>query len=227
MRRPLGLGAALAVTSLTLATACAADRVTAAPADLHRAAAAGDVAGIERALGAGVEVDSPAPGGRTALLDAVGANQLGAVKALLDLGASPNAQAEDLDTPWLLAGAEGRTEMLRAMLAHEPDLTVRNRYGGNALIPACERAHVDTVRFLLDNTAIDVDHVNNLGWTCLLEAVILGDGGPDHQAVVRLTLAAGAGPDLADSDGVTPLAHARQRGQNAVAALLEAAGAKP
>ncbi len=161
------------------------------------------------------------------MLVAVEANQLGAAEALLDLGASPNVQADNLDTPWLLAGAEGRTEMLRAMLAHAPDLTVRNRYGGNALIPACERAHVDTVRFLLDETAIDVDHVNNLGWTCVLEAVILGDGGPDHQAVVRLALDAGADPNLADGEGVTPLAHARQRAQNAVAALLKAAGAEP
>jgi hypothetical protein len=52
-----------------------------------------------------------------------------------------------------------------------------NRYGGTALIPACHYGHVETVRLLL-GTAIDVDHVNNLGWTALLEAVILGDGGP-------------------------------------------------
>jgi len=43
--------------------------------------------------------------------------------------------------------------------------------GGNALIPACERGHIDTVTVLL-TTKIDVNHVNNLGWTCLLEAVI-------------------------------------------------------
>ena len=58
-----------------------------------------------------------------------------------------------------------------------PDLTIRNRFGGNALIPACERAHVEAVPLLL-KAGIDVNHVNNLGWTCLLEIVILGDGGP-------------------------------------------------
>ena len=47
---------------------------------------------------------------------------------------------------------------------------------------------------------MDVDHVNNLGWTALLEAVILlSDGGPRHQAIVRMLLDAGADPELADT----------------------------
>ena len=104
-----------------------------------------------------------------------------------------NAQAANLDTPWLLAGARGRTEIIAMMLPSRPDLTIRNRFGGNALIPACERAHVEAVPLLLA-AGIDVNHVNNLGWTCLLEIVILGDGGPRHQEVARLVLAAGADP---------------------------------
>ena len=115
--------------------------------------------------------------------------------------------------------------MLRLMLPKGPDLSIRNRFGGNALIPACERAHVDTVAFLV-TTGIDIDHVNNLGWTCLLEIVILGDGGPAHVEVARLVLDAGADPSLADRDGVTPLQHARRRGQAAVARLIETAGGR-
>jgi uncharacterized protein len=100
-----------------------------------------------------------------------------------------------------------------------------NRYGGTALIPACHHGHVDTVRLLL-TTPIDVDHVNNLGWTALLEAVILGDGGSAHAEIVRLLIARGAKLNLADRQGVTPLAHAVQRGQAQVAQLLRAAGAR-
>ena len=142
---------------------------------------------------------------------------------LLERGADVNAVAENRDTPWLLAGASGRAELLQIMVSHRPDLALLNRFGGTALIPACERGHVDAVRVLL-TTAIDVDHVNNLGWTCLLELVILGDGGPAHQAIARLILGAGANPNLADRAGVSPVQHARRQGQRAIEALLTAAG---
>jgi hypothetical protein len=57
---------------------------------------------------------------------------------------------------------------------------------------------------------VDVNHINNLGWTALLEAVILGDGGTRHQQIVALLLQYGADPLIADRDGVTALAHARR-----------------
>ena len=145
---------------------------------------------------------------------------------LLARGASVNAQAANKDTPWLLAGASGRTEILRLMLAHSPDFAIRNRFGGNALIPACERGHVETARLLTATPGVDINLVNNLGWTCLLEAVILGDGGARHQQVVRLALAARADPNIRDRDGVSPLAHARRRGQGEIARMLEAAGGR-
>jgi hypothetical protein len=85
---------------------------------------------------------------------------------------------------------------------------------------------VETVRELL-KTRIDLDHVNRLGWTALLEAVILGDGGPAHAEIVRLLLAHGAQVNLPDAQGVTPLRHAEQRSQTAVAEILRRAGGKP
>ena len=66
-----------------------------------------------------------------------------------------------------------------------------------------------------------LDHINNLGWTALIEAVILGDGGPDHVETVRALVAAGAGRTIADRQGVTPLDHARARGFSGVVAVLE------
>ncbi|CAM5280191.1 Ankyrin repeat-containing protein OS=Streptomyces microflavus OX=1919 GN=Smic_44460 PE=4 SV=1 [Streptomyces microflavus] len=76
---------------------------------------------------------------------------------------------------------------------------------------------------MLRLTDIDVDHVNRLGLTALLEAVILGDGGRAHLEVVEALLAAGATPGLPDRDGVTALAHAERRGFTEAAALLRAA----
>jgi len=192
---------------------------------LHVAAATGAIAEVRTLLTAGVAVDAVDGQGRTALLLAVQEDRVEVARVLLDAGASPNVQAANEDTPWLLAGASGRTAILAAMIAHVPDVSIRNRFGGNALIPACEQGHVETVELLL-KTPIEVDHINRLGWTCLLEVVLLGDGGKRHQEVVRMVLSAGADPNLADGQGVTPLAHAVARGQTEIAAIIRAAGGR-
>jgi uncharacterized protein len=199
--------------------------MTATAQTMLEAAERGDTASVERLIASGAPIDQANTSGQTPLLLAVQNNHLAIATRLIDAGANINAQAANQDTPWLLAGALGRTAMLRHMLPKGPDFGVRNRFGGNALIPACERAHVDTVAFLV-NTPIDVNHVNNLGWTCLLEIVILGDGGPRHVEVTKLVLVAGANPNIADRDGVSPLQHARGRSQHEVAALIEAAGGR-
>jgi ankyrin repeat protein len=216
----------LGVASATLLVASVAGASGPVSGDeLRGAATRGDVGRLKEAIAAGVSLDPRDGEGRTPLLAAVAAGQTAAAMALIEAGADINAQAANKDTPWLLAGALGRTEILRAMIPKGPDLSIRNRFGGNALIPACERGHVETIALLL-TTKIDVDHVNNLGWTCLLEIVILGDGGPRHVAATRLVLGAGATPNIADRDGVTPLGHARRRGQSEVGALIAAAGGR-
>ena len=160
-----------------------------------------------------------------ALIDATARNDVEAARRLIAAGADVNAQDENRDSAFLLAGAEGRLEILKLTLAAGADLRSTNRYGGTALIPACHHGHVDTVRELL-KTAIDVNHVNRLGWTALLETVILGDGGPTYAEITRLLVTHKADVNLADSQGITPLAHARQRGFREIASILEAAGAR-
>jgi uncharacterized protein len=88
-----------------------------------------------------------------------------------------------------------------------------------------ERGHVRIVERLL-RTDVKVNHVNNLGWTALLEAIILGDGGRSHTEVVRLLVGAGVDVNLADGEGVTPLEHARQRGYEKIFRILQSAGAR-
>jgi ankyrin repeat protein len=147
------------------------------------------------------------------------------VRRLIAAGGDVNWQDEKQDSAFLVAGARGRTEVVKLTLAAGANLKSTNRYGGTALIPACHYGHVETVKVLLA-TAIDVNHVNRLGWTALLEAVILGDGGPTHTEIVRLLLAHGARPDIADREGVTPLAHAQRRGYAQMAKLIAAAGGR-
>lgn len=191
------------------------------------AALAGDQDGIAAALAGGADVDARDAAGRTPLMVATEARQTEAFRALLAAGADVDLQDDKLDNPFLYAGAEGLLDIL--VLAHEAgaDPTITNRYGGVALIPAAERGHVEVVRYLLTETEVDIDHVNRLGWTALLEAILLSDGGPPHQAIVAMLIEHGADVDLADGDGIRPLAHARARGQVEIAALLQAAGARP
>ncbi|WP_409362221.1 hypothetical protein [Burkholderia sp. Bp8977] len=67
------------------------------------------------------------------------------------------------------------------------------------------------MRTLID-TGVKVDHVNRLGAAALLEAIALGDGGERHVRIVQLLVDAKADVNLADSNGETPLWHARSRG---------------
>ena len=130
-----------------------------------------------------------------------------------------NRASAVLDTPFLYAAAEGRTEILRAILGAGADLKDTNRFGGTALIPAAHRGHVETVKLLL-TTKINKDHVNNLGWTALMEAVVLGDGGAAHTEIVRLLVDAGADTRIPDRDRITPLEHAKKRGYPEMVRIL-------
>ena len=189
-------------------------------AELLRAARAGDADQVARALRAGARIEVRDDLQRTPLLLAVTHDRVDVARLLVAMGADPDALDHQHDTPWLVTGVTGSVPMLEALLPANPDLMIVNRYGGVSLIPASERGHVDYVRRVLQ-TRIDANHVNRLGWTALLEAVILGDGRRDHQEIVRLLLAAGADPSIPDREGVTALEHARRRGQSAMVKLLE------
>ncbi|MGE3874981.1 MAG: ankyrin repeat domain-containing protein [Parvibaculaceae bacterium] len=194
--------------------------------DLHQAAARNDAALIETLLKQGARVDARDGSGRTALLVATQADAVEAAQALIAAGADVNAKDNIQDSAYLYAAAEGRLEILRLTLAAGADLESVNRYGGTGLIPASHHGHPDIVRELL-KTDIAIDHVNRLGWTALIETIILSDGGPTHTEILRLLVDAGADVNLADRDGVTPLAHAEQRRYAEMARILKAAGAGP
>jgi ankyrin repeat protein len=197
---------------------------TDANASLLRAASTSpiDVDGIRSALAAGADVDTTDSTRRTPLLLAALADDVPAAKALLEAGASPDALDDMRQSPWLVTGVTGSVAMLEAILPYNPDMNLRNRYGGISVIPASERGHVDYVRRVVQ-TGINVNHVNHLGWTALLEAVILGDGGEKHVEIVKILLGAGADPGIRDKDGVSALKHARDRGYTEMVGVLEGA----
>ncbi len=190
---------------------------------LHRAAHAGDVAVLRRLAGAGADVNARDARGRTPAHVAAFASNDDALRALAEAGADMNAleyQAYDVVT---IAAVADDPELMSLAIAlgNRADL-VTSPYDGTALIAAAHLGHAEVVRRLIAAGA-PLDHVNNLGWTALIEAVILGDGGPDHVATVRALVEAGADPAIADRSGVTPLAHARDRGYGEIAQIIAAA----
>ena len=189
---------------------------------LLRHARNGSVVAAEAALRDGARLEVRDGRGRTPLLLAATYDRVRMARMLVARGADVNAVDDRRDTPFLVTGVTGSVAMLDALLPGDPDTRLTNRFGGVAVIPASERGHAAYVRAVLDRTDIDVDHVNDLGWTALLEAVILGDGGPRHQQVVRELLAHGADRSIPDRDGVTALTHAQRRGQREIVALLTA-----
>ncbi|MGR2856047.1 ankyrin repeat domain-containing protein [Erwinia sp. 1181_3] len=145
---------------------------------------------------------------------------------LIEAGADINQQDDTCLNPFLLACLNNDLTLLRLLLPAAPDLTRVTRFGGIGLTPASEKGHVEIVRELLSRTTINVNHTNFLGWTPLLEAILLNDGGAKQQEIVQLLLDNGASPHLTDKYGKTPLQLARSLGYDAIAIQLIHAGAR-
>lgn len=160
------------------------------------------------------------------LIAAAYANDVDEARRLIEAGADVNAKDETVQSAYLIATSEVGDDprLLELTLANGADVRSLDSYNGTGLIRAADRGFTTIVARLLE-TDIDADHVNRLGWTALLEAIILGDGDAAHVAVVRQLVEAGADVSLADSQGVTPLAHAEQREYAEMVEILRSAGA--
>lgn len=172
----------------------------------------------------GVDVNTSDADGRSLLLIATRNNDIPMAELLIKHGADVNRQDKISDSPFLYAGAAGHLQLVKLYLANGARFDLFNRYRGTALIPACERGHVEVVRLLAHTKGYPVDHVNRLGWTGLLEAIILGDGSERYVQIVQILIDAGANTGIADKDGVTPVQHARSRGFTQIVRLLERTG---
>ena len=187
---------------------------------LHAAAVAGDAAQLRRLLGQGAKLEDRDPAGRTPLHVAAFKSHENIVKALAKAGANMNAlDGESYDIVTIAAVANDIAMMRLALTLGNSAKNMTSPYDGTALIAAAHLGHVEIVQTLIKAGA-PLDHVNNLGWTALMEAVVLGDGGKRHQVIVRDLIKAGADISIADREGTTPLQHARHRRYDDMVALF-------
>jgi hypothetical protein len=211
----------------------AAAQIAPAPAEiatysgLLAAAASGDAGAIDRLVKHGADVDGRDDNGRTPMIVAAFRQDEVVVQALIDAGADVNALDNQSYDVLTIAAVQNDMDTLKVALAGGANArAITSPYGGTALIAAAHAGHAEVCAALIA-ARTPVDHVNNLGWTALIEATVLGNDDERHQATVAALIKGGANLDLPDRDGKTPLALARAKGFAKIAEMLEQAGAKP
>lgn len=221
MFRFIILIAGLAWTSSATAQTAPSASDIASYAGLHLAAHEGDVAEINRLLAAGADPDIRDRALRTPAHVAAFASHDDVVAALAAGGADMNALEDRVYDVLTIAAVADDPELVKLAieLGNDPTL-ITSVYDGTALIAAAHLGHYEVVRHLVEGGA-PLDHVNNLAWTALIEAVVLGDGGADHIKTVQILVDAGADKYIPDRDGVTPLQHAMSRGYAEMVKLLK------
>jgi len=147
-------------------------------------------------------------------------------RCLAKAGARLDALENDrYDAVTIAAVADDETTLRLLLALGASARHVTSRYDGTALIAAAHLGHDGVVRQLIAAGA-PLDHVNNLHWTAVIEAIVLGNGGPRHQATLAALIQAGANLQLADRQGQTPLALAQARNYGEMVRMLEQAGAR-
>jgi uncharacterized protein len=225
-------GALAALALLVTAAAPATAQVAPTAAELaaytgfFAAAARDDAPGIAAMAANGAPVDLRDARGRTPLHVAAFGGRHAAMRVLVAAGANPNALEDDrYDIVTIAAVANDLPTLEVALALGGSPRNITSRYDGTALIAAAHLGHADVVRTLI-RAGAPLDHVNNLGWTALIESIVLGDGGARHTDTLRALVEAGASVRIADREGRTPLALAQARGYGAMVALLQQAEAR-
>ena len=152
------------------------------------------------------------------LPDAVRADDLEAVNALIDAGADLNIQDSGGGTPLSFAAVVGYTDIARALIDAGADLNIQDNSGQTALHYAAEGS-TDIARALID-TGADLNIQNDLGNTPLHRAALLGS-----TDIARALIDAGADLNIQDINDFTPLHYAAGRRYTDIARALIDAGA--
>jgi len=194
--------------------------------ELLLAAKSGDSKTVTRLLSANPALEIRDENRRTPLMLATLGNHVEVARLLIEKGADVNAQDDIQDSPFLYAGASGFVDIARICISHGADFKIYNRFGGTALIPAAEKGHSGMVEELLKIKGFPKDHVNRLGWTAVLETVILTNGSAKFVGILKMLVDAGCNVNIPDADGVTALTHARRKKYGQMVDILDKAGAK-
>lgn len=193
--------------------------MTALDEKLMQAAEKGDVKEVRSLLEEGADVHYQDEKGRTPLMAATQQNHIPVADLLIEAGSDVNQRDKMLLTPWICAAANGFYEILELGAPHA-DVKLANRFGGTALLPSSEKGFLKAVDVAI-KAGVPINHINDLGWTALQEAVVLGDGGSLYSLIIRMLMNNGADPTTLDHDNKTAIDWAKEYGHDEIVAILE------
>jgi len=192
-------------------------------AKVMKAVRSGDTQGLKDLIDQGADVHSP-----SFLNFAIGSEQTGIVQLLLRHGSDPNGWITDrytmnpTDSPIYIAAKRGSRDILELLKEHgvkvDAERPTDTSLIGTPLLCAVYYGELDTAHRLIEFGA-DVNHPNRRQNTALLQAVVFTSG--QQLEFVKLLLAHGANPDIANDQGNTARAYAS--GSAEVSALIAAA----
>jgi ankyrin repeat protein len=140
------------------------------------------------------------------------------VRRLIAAGANLEARDVAGRTPLHVAAFKSHEGIVRILASAGADINALEGDAYDAVTIAAVADDLDMLRLALGLRGNPKNITSPYDGTALIAAAHLG-----HVDVVRELIAAGADRSITDRQGVTPLAHARNKGYDAIIAVLEGA----
>ncbi|MDE7227498.1 MAG: ankyrin repeat domain-containing protein [Treponemataceae bacterium] len=169
---------------------------------------------IELLIKAGADINTKGYHGQTALINAAYKGHKDTAEVLIKAGADINAKTNDGWTALMNAAYYDHKDIAELLIKAGADVNARTDNGGTALMMAAENNKKKDVAEVLIKAGAD-------SGSALIEEI-------KHKfsSAAKLLINAGADVNATDSEGLTALTCAILYGQNDIAELLKAAGAK-
>jgi uncharacterized protein len=175
---------------------------------------------IQTLLNHGANINKATNQGLTSLMFAVANKHTDALQCLLNNPDIDINQEDDIGGTALLMAIEvNNYPFIKTLLKHGADINQANitRQGITPLMLAVMGKNTDTIQCLLTNPNIAIDKQDITGTTALMGAILFFK----DALIVKQLLDANANPELADNNGLTPLAAAQQTGDQEIIDLIQ------
>jgi hypothetical protein len=187
--------------------------------DLRRALWNQDAGAVRKSVEKGARLETPV-GDTTPLIAAAQLGNLDLCRYLLSRGADANRRNLQGESALIVALKNSHPDVAQALVDADADVNLPDAHGQTPLLLAAQLNHPELVEALLAKHA-EINHVIEYGsYSPLIAAVTYR-----RAQNVELLLRSGADPNLAPPGAPSPLAQARQTGDQPIVDLLTAQGA--